>query len=31
MMMNLISIQEAVDNFKKLIEDYIREGGIEAK
>ena len=30
-MMNLISIQEAVDNFKKLIEDSIREGGIYAK
>ena len=31
MMMNLIRIQEAVDNFKKLIEDSIREGGIDAK
>jgi len=29
--MNLISIQEAVNNFKKLIEDSIREGGIDAK
>jgi hypothetical protein len=31
MMTNLLSIQEAVDNFKKLIEDSIREGGIDAK
>lgn len=30
-MANLISIQEAVNNFKDLIEDSIREGGIEAK
>lgn len=27
----LLSIQEAVDNFKKLIEDSILQGGIEAK
>ena len=31
MMTNLLSIQEAVDNFKKLIEDSIRVGGIFAK
>lgn len=30
-MANLISIQEAVNNFKALIENSIREGGIEAK
>jgi len=30
-MVNLISIQEAVDNFKTLIEESIREGGIDAK
>ncbi len=30
-MANLISIQEAVDNFKALIENSIREGGIAAK
>jgi hypothetical protein len=30
-MSNLISIQEAVDNFKELIETSIREGGISAK
>jgi hypothetical protein len=31
MMQNLISIQEAVNNFQALIEDSIRQGGIEAK
>lgn len=31
MMANLLSIQEAVNSFKKLIEDSILEGGIEAK
>ena len=30
-MANLISIQEAVDNFKELIESSIIEGGIAAK
>jgi hypothetical protein len=30
-MANLISIQEAVNNFKNLIEDSILDGGIEAK
>lgn len=30
-MANLISIQEAVDNFKELIESSIKEGGIAAK
>ena len=30
-MANLIGIQEAVNNFKKLIEDSILQGGIEAK
>ena len=30
-MANLISIQEAVDNFKELIESSIRDGGIAAK
>jgi hypothetical protein len=30
-MANLITIQEAVDSFKRLIEDSIRKGGINAK
>ena len=30
-MLNLITIQQAVNNFKKLIEDSITEGGIKAK
>lgn len=30
-MSDLITIQQAVDNFKSLIEDAIREGGIKAK
>ena len=30
-MSDLITIQQAVDNFKSLIEDAIRKGGIKAK